>query len=203
LQCGKSKFGEENSNYGHKWSDEKKEKQSQIMKQRMNDIECRKKCGDSNRGVKFSKDRILRMHGHRTSSSYSHYPTKERLQEMVEISKRNWTPEYRKKMRKTCEDKGLYIPLEQKEDYALYCQLSHWKENMIKYMDSNKLIEFKQIGFFNPQKNSFGFVRDHKYGRWSGFENKVFPELLYHPVNCEFILQTDNTIKRSKNSQTL
>jgi hypothetical protein len=43
-------------------------------------------------------------------------------------------------------------------------------------------------------------VRDHRYSRRSGFENRVFPEILRHPYNCEFITHSDN-IRKQQNKE--
>ena len=57
-------------------------------------------------------------------------------------------------------------------------------------------ILLKEFGVFNCRNNSKGVVRDHAYSRKSGFENKVFPEILRHPCNCRIITHSDNTKKR-------
>lgn len=49
---------------------------------------------------------------------------------------------------------------------------------------------------FNCRKNIGGVVRDHIYSRMSGFKNKVFPEILRHPCNCQILLHSDNIKKQ-------
>lgn len=58
-------------------------------------------------------------------------------------------------------------------------------------------------GVFNSKSNHKVVVRDHIFGRKSGFLELVFPELIRHPCNCQLILHADNSSKRSSNNQTL
>lgn len=45
--------------------------------------------------------------------------------------------------------------------------------------------------------------RDHLYTVSDGFKNKVDPNIIKHPANCELILHTDNQKKNVKSKITL
>lgn len=92
-------------------------------------------------------------------------------------------------------EKGLMVPFEEKPLFEIYRKEANWIDNMIGYASPDKLLLFQEKGFFNPKSNREGIVRDHLYTRKSGFLNKVFPEILRHPVNCSFILMKENAIK--------
>ena len=74
--------------------------------------------------------------------------------------------------------------------------------------DVNQQKLLKDFGIFNAYSNTKGVVRDHKYSRMSGFKNKVFPQILRHPCNCQIILHSQNISKKQcryidDDSQTL
>jgi len=56
---------------------------------------------------------------------------------------------------------------------------------------------------FNGISNPHGIVRDHRFSRRSGFELKIFPEILRHPCNCEILKNADNISKGKNNSISL
>ena len=111
---------------------------------------------------------------------------------------------YDLKYRKHFEEIGLWIPNDSKSDYEIYYDLANWKKQMFDFIDDpNQLTLLKEYGVFNPQTNTKGIVRDHIYSRDAGFKNKVFPEILRHPCNCQLISHRDNTIKRKSCGMTL
>lgn len=186
--------GENNPNYGNNWSDEQKAQQSLIMKSKVTD-DFRFKVGSANRGKKFSKDRIKRMHENRTFESYSH-PHSDKIKKIIGIkSKEKFTDEYKKKHRKKMEKIGAWISIEDKSDYNIYHKESNWNNPIfpILYEDNKNII--KKHGIFNAYTNTRGVVRDHAFSRNSGFALGVFPEILRHIENCQIILHSDNVKK--------
>lgn len=110
--------------------------------------------------------------------------TKESLNKIGIASKNKFTKKYKKKQRKQFELMGIWVPLKELSLYKRYMRLSNWiKELNIEY--------------------SKHLVRDHRYSRYSGFKNKVYPVILRHPVNCEILTRSENIIKRSNNSISL
>jgi len=74
--------------------------------------------------------------------------------------------------------------------------------------DESQLLLLKEKGVWNYKTNKKGVIRDHKYSRYSGWKNKIFPEILRHPCNCEIITHGDNLKKKKgryadNDSQTL
>lgn len=52
----------------------------------------------------------------------------------------------------------------------------------------------------NRGGNICGVSRDHKYSVKSGFKNKIHPNIISHPANCELMLHKQNNKKNSDNS---
>jgi hypothetical protein len=84
----------------------------------------------------------------------------------------------------------------------LYWQLATWNAPIF----GRKITGWKllaELGVFDPKRNPHGVVRDHQYCRIDGFKNRVFPELLRHPVNCQLISMAANSSKKGKSSFAL
>ena len=148
----------------------------------MSNEEIRFKAGSANRGKKFSKERIIKMHGHRTKESYSRPMSEETKKLIGEKSKEKWSLVYAEKYRKTMEDRGYWTPRHLKTDYEIYFAESNWVHNMYSIIE--------QIDNSIKQK-----VRDHIVPRWVGFNYKIFPEIIRHPVNCQIISNAENIKK--------
>lgn len=195
----KSIKGKNNPNFNHKWSTDEKEVARQRNIEQMKNPERRYKAGNANRGKRFSKERIDKMHENRTTESYQHYPSEETKRKIGERSKQKWTPEFKAKFRSTMEHNGNWIPLEDKTKIEIYFKMANWPERMWNYItDETQLTLLKTYGVFHNTKNTKGVVRDHIYGRRDGFENGVFPEILRHPCNCQILSHSDNVAKKDK-----
>jgi hypothetical protein len=135
--------------------------------------------------------------------------TEKSKKEIGKKSSEKFTEEYNNKIRKIMEDSGIWIKLNEINDYKLYQKFSNWIEKMFDRIETSVELQLlKDYGVFNSKKNSKGVVRDHKYSRKSGFDKGVFPELLRHPMNCEIMLHSKNISKKQKryiddDSQTL
>lgn len=71
LKQGEKFSGENNPNYGNKWSPEQCETASiRKTKEFEDNPDYAYECGKTNRGKKFDDDLIYRMHGHRIPESY-------------------------------------------------------------------------------------------------------------------------------------
>ena len=187
--------GENNPNFGKHWSDsQKKEAAESKIQQYKSNPEYRYKVGASNRGVKFSAERIKRMHENRTPDSYKRFPSEEVKKVIGQKSKEKWTPEYKEQHRRTMEDLGHWIPKSQIHPYRLYYKEANWADRMVEYFDDLALINLKQFGIFS-KKNSKGFVRDHIVQRKIGFEFNLPPYILRHPANLQFISHAENIKK--------
>jgi hypothetical protein len=186
--------GENNPNYGNFWSVEQKQIGSQISKTRFESEEMRYKAGSANRGKVFSEDLIFRMHGHRTSESYSRIVSEETKMIIGIKSKQKFTEEYNSKFRNIMEESGYWVPLKDIDPYSLYFKEAGWIGNMIKYFDEIELSNLKLFGIFSS-KNPTGYVRDHIFPRRTGYEFNVPVQLLRHPANLKFISHQNNVSK--------
>jgi len=191
--------GDKNHNYGKKWTEENKKRQSMIVSSKVDD-EYRFNSGKANRGKKFSIERIKRMHDHRTSDSYSHLHNENTKIQIGIKSKEKFTRSFKEKFRSTMEESGHWIPLDCKKDYEIYFRQSNWTKRMFDELyDTNKFL-IETYGIFNSVNNTTGVVRDHAFSRQSGFKMGVFPQILRHIENCKIILHSDNVKKHiSKN----
>jgi hypothetical protein len=196
----KSLVGENNPNYGNKWSDGQKSKQSNLIKSKVDD-EYRFNCSKGMKGRKVSDTVKLKRRNTLLKKYGSLKTMKTHTKESKEIigikSKQKWTDEYKRYMREANEKAGNYIPLIEKDDYLFYREISNWKDLIL----NDGIIGIgllKQYSFYSKNnRNKNGLVRDHMYSRRLGFQEKVFPEILKHPANCQLLTHSDN-IKKSK-----
>lgn len=123
--------GSKNPNYGKIWNADQRTNLSNKVKERFKDPAERLTAGNANRGKKFSKERIAKMHAHRSSDSYARIPSKERKIAIGIQSAKNWTNEqFRHKVIsggiKTRERKGLIIPRALLTEWQIYWRLANW-----------------------------------------------------------------------------
>jgi hypothetical protein len=187
--------GESNPNFANHWSDEQKLQFSKLkVEQYKEDPKLAYRCGASNRGAKFSAERIFAMHGHREKASYRHYPTDEVRKIIGEKSKAKWTDEYRAAHRKTMEEAGYWIPLQDKDPYKIYYKNANWISNMIEYYNDAALANLSKFGIFG-KSNTKGWVRDHIVPRKVGYIASLPVQILRHPANLQLISHSDNVKK--------
>lgn len=194
---GCDRIGDKNPNFGGKgWTEEKRQKQREQTLNRLT-IEMRFKIGSANRGKKFSKERIHAMHVNRSKESYSHKHSEESKILISKKSKEKFTKDYKIKQRKIMEERGYWIPLKDKNDYEIYFKQADWIEKMFdKILDTKQIKLLSSLGIFNAKNNPKGVVRDHKLSRKTGFNKKIFPELLRHPCNCQILTHSENVKKK-------
>jgi hypothetical protein len=187
--------GVNNPNYGKKWTDEQKLAGSELKKQQFaENPEYRHKAGNSNRGKKFSADRIKRMHAHRDPKCYSHPHSAESKKVIGQKSKEKWTPKFKEEFRKTMEANGHWVPKSQLSEYKVYYKEANWIERMIDFFDEQSIDNLNKYGIFS-KNNTKGFVRDHIVPRKIGFEFNLPPYILRHPANVQFISHAKNIAK--------
>lgn len=80
---------------------------------------------------------------------------------------------------------------------------TNWIDNMFTLASEDEGNLIKELGVYDPIKNVIGVVRDHKFSRRDGFKNKVYPELLRHPSNCQIITNQQNCSKQGSSSVSL
>ena len=191
--------GEKNPMYGKNHSKEIKK----IISDKKNDLYKNNpgkkfECGNSRLNKEERFKVIQKGHKKRNSESYSRKLSEEAKKSISISSKNRFTPEFKKLIREKMEREGKWIKLNQKDDFILYKELAAWKKRMWDLIsDENQLKLLEKYKIFNPKKNSKGVVRDHKYSRFYGWKNNVFPEILRHPSNCEILKHSDN-VKKSR-----
>ena len=195
--------GEKNSNFGKKWNIDEKEKQSLLIKSKVDD-DYRQKAGAANRGKKFDDARIKSMHAHRSRESYIRSHNEDTRKRIGIKSKEKFTAEFKQKMREHNETSGRWIPLELKSDWELYKNESNWIDQMFDHInDIKQLSLLNELKVFHYKNNRNGIVRDHLYYRYDGFVNSLFPEILRHPANCQLLPHNLNAKKGTKSALTI
>ena len=191
-----SMIGVNNPNFDKRWSKQRKNKQSKLIKSKITD-EFRYKAGTANRGKKFSLERIKACHGHRSSESYSRPHSAQSKKIIGEKSRAKWTEEYRIKHRQKMESSGYWIPLQDKSDFEIYYKEADWIERMFDLITDKKQIKLlAKHGVFHNVNNISGVVRDHMLSRKTGFDLGIFPEILRHPSNCQILTARQNISKK-------
>jgi hypothetical protein len=195
-EYSKKFLGENNPRYGVEWTEEQKLSASILKQKQYDEIDgYRHQVGSSNRGVKFSEERIEAMHGHRSSDSYSHPHTEDTKKLIGKKSAAKWTDEFKKSFRKIMEDNGHWIRLEDKEPYDLYYKDANWIGSMMEFLNEEELLALSKFGLFHQISNSKGWVRDHIVPRMVGYEFSLPVQLLRHPANLKFVSHGDNIKK--------
>ena len=206
-ECGnsaKSRPGELNSRFGYKWTDEERKIQSNLIKSKVDD-KYRLRCSKSNKGVKFSEERIRAMHSNRTSDSYRHYVSDD-IKAVIgkKSSEKFEKPGFKEKFRKSMEESGAWIPLADLDEFVMYKRLCYWVKPMWNIInDLEQISLLNELKVFHPTKNSKGCVRDHLITKVDGFNMGVPPEILRHPANCRIITHSQNASKGSKSTISL
>ena len=196
-----SLLGENNPNFGNRWTDIQKEKQRQYAIKQMEDPQQRFLVGKANRGKKLSFEIRQKMSDSWKLKNRKGTPHTKKSKLLIgKKSKEKFTLEYKSKYRQKMEEIGKWLPLDQKEDKEIYYLQSNWIAKMFDIIDI-KL--FSEKGVWHFKNNKTGLVRDHKYSRKSGFKNKVFSELLRHPANCQLITHSANVSNAQKRNGLL
>jgi hypothetical protein len=198
--------GNANPNYGNKWSDTMKNIQSNVIKSKVDET-YRLNCAKGMKGKMLSADSLLKRKKTNEEKLLDGYTRPNHTYEAKIIigikSKQKFTPEFLLNQRKTNEQNGNWIPLNMKDDYIFYRELSNWKTDVItKNMIGIDLLKKHQ---FKSKINNHAdsIVRDHMFGRKAGYANGVFPELIRHPANCQLITHSNNVKKAKYNNDCI
>lgn len=90
-------------------------------------------------------------------------------------------------------------------EYSLYKSKTIFKFNLKDFPNEFDFELIKKFGWYKAKNNGNnlnGVSRDHKLSVNDGFKNKIPPELLAHPANCELMVHSDNIRKNKKSSIT-
>jgi len=190
-------IGSDNPNFGKKWDDDRRERQSEIIKSRVDD-EYRYNCAKGMGGKTVSEETKEKRKETRFKKYGKYIPdfimSDETKIKIGEKSKAKFTDEFKNKQYETMVERGIWLKREFKNPYDFYRSISNWNYNVISF-DVIGIELFKEFGYFNYKTNTKGMVRDHRFSRMSGFKNLVFPEIIRHPFNCEFLPHGDNARK--------
>jgi hypothetical protein len=191
--------GKDNPNFGRKWDEDRKKRQSEIIKSKVDDkyrLNCAKgrKGKDVSEGTKQQRKKTMIERYGKLSAIQDIGHSYEAKDKIGKRSKEKFTDEFRKKFYVNMVEKGIWMQRESKDPYHFYRSLANWNYNVLDY-DVIGSDLFYKFGFFHIKNNTKGMVRDHRFSRLSGFRNLIFPEIVRHPFNCEIIQHGDNSRK--------
>ncbi len=89
---------------------------------------------------------------------------------------------------------------EEKTAYYKACAFTFDPYSIPEIPGYEKLLE---LNFYHSVLNPKGVSRDHMISRAFGWINKVPPEIMSHPANCQFMDHAENMTKNSKSSLTI
>ena len=87
--------------------------------------------------------------------------------------------------------------------YRLDCK---FKFNIYDFPNKFDIKLIETFGWYSPKNknnNLNGISRDHMVSVMFGFENKIDPEIISHPANCQLLRHNDNVSKGKKNKITV
>ena len=190
--------GENNPNFGNKWTDTQKEISSKRIKsiwEERGEEWRRTNLGKSNRGKTRSQEFIKHWHSNNLNLSGFRHSKDSKM--IIGIkSKEKFSEEYKQNFRLKMEENGKWVPLIELSDWEIYKRKTNWIEKMW-----DKIIlpsDFNEVGIFNSKTNRLGYTRDHIFSKRCGFKIGLFPEILRHPVNCRCLKHSINSSKNSK-----
>ena len=199
--------GENNPNYGNKWSEEQRKNLSDHQKSVGDIISKRVKAdwvnNDSRRESAAKIMSVTMRELYKTNPELWNCTHSEETKKLIGLkSKEKFNnKEFTDAYRKTMEDRGYWLTIDKKDKYIYYRESADWVSKMWDIVPTE--YDITTIGVFNVVTNPIGLVRDHKLGRRLGFELKIFPELLRHPANCQIITNVENIKKAQQDSDSI
>jgi hypothetical protein len=137
---------------------------------------------------KLETEELRRQNGFRKTY------TQEGREKLSKASSKRYTEEYKKAIRVKYEEKGTWTKLKELEDYEFYKRVSHWKSQVLTE-NTIGVEKLKHGNLYSKTRDKNDLVRDHMFSRRQGFTEKVFPEILRHPANCQLLTHVDNLNK--------
>jgi len=89
------------------------------------------------------------------------------------------------------------------KQYNIACKFIFNVYNYPKYLDLQLINEHGWYSASNRGNNLNGISRDHMFSVKQGFRQKVCPKIISHPANCQLLLHSLNSSKKTKCSITI
>lgn len=197
-------LGGANPNFGKKWDQPLRDKQSARTTERMKDPLNREKSG-GNKGRIFSEESRKKMSlGQQTriaNNGGKGLPHSEESKKKIGIkSKEKFTPTFKENFRRKMVSVGAWIDDKDRADYEIYFKEAQWPKHMLDLANEEDGKNLVILGLWNSFNNLKGLVRDHAFSRRDGFDIKIFPIILRHPANLRLISNSDNIRKSGTSS---
>lgn len=88
---------------------------------------------------------------------------------------------------------------DRKQRYRYECRFDIPLRELAKIKGYSLLVKY---GYYDPETNPNGVVKDHRFSVIEGFESKEPTEIVGHIANCEFLTYSDNAKKGRVSSLT-
>lgn len=166
--------------------------------------ETKKKIALANKGKKHSEESIDKRSGKNNVNYIDGRSLKNNTNKKDKVNNKrkckyccNYNIE--KKHKAICDDCRV-------DYYEVYRPSCEFKFDIKKCKDKFDFRLVEQHGWYSPSNkgnNLNGVSRDHMYCVRDGFINKIDPEIIRHPANCNLMKHTDNNLKNYTSSITL
>lgn len=90
--------------------------------------------------------------------------------------------------------------------YKHYRPQCEFRFNVYDYEDKFDVKLIETFGWYSPtnKKNNLkGISKDHIYSVKDGFINKINPEIINHPANCQLMIHNENSSKNCRSDMTI
>lgn len=91
-------------------------------------------------------------------------------------------------------------------EYQKYYHQCQFNFALNQYPDEYNFSLIEEHGWYqakNHGDNLGGISRDHIYSIQEGYENKINPEIIRHPANCQLMIHNENVSKHKKSGITI
>lgn len=146
---------------------------------------------------KEMEERLFKKYG--VNNVFAIDEVKKKLKESWGFENPSQNPEVKKKVRKTNIEKGVWLPIEKKDQW-------HYYKSLVKFVTNHSInkFAFNEWGYDFIEKWSIDkFHVDHVYSIYDGYLNKIDPLIVGSFCNLQFIWCKDNFSKGRKSGITL
>lgn len=160
-------------------------------------IFCSSSCANqfNNRNRKLSEETKQKI-----SNTLKNKPREEKVKlEKKKVCKICLIDEVTEKHKRICDKCKLAY-------YECYRPSCSFRFDINDFKEEFELYIVEQYGWYSPtnkRDNLKGVSKDHKYSVMDGFRNKIDPNIISHPANCQLLLFSDNSIKKDNSSISL
>jgi hypothetical protein len=114
-------------------------------------------------------------------------------------------PKHQKFCSKSCASRSRKKPLDE-TSHSYYWREAQFRFNLSDFPDEFDFSLIDKYGFYRAKNNGdnpLGVCRDHIVSVTYGFRNKIPPEIISHPANCQLLPHMLNIAKHTKSGMSV